>query len=113
MKAVYSQVKTENGSGEFDTLAPDSRAILSLYTKENSKGDYKNNNESDCKALSNTKSSDMKIFPDTISKSKLSTHLKAVGLECGIRTPLTFHMARHSFGTPTLEAVIPRKASPR
>ncbi|RRD75904.1 site-specific integrase [Alloprevotella sp. OH1205_COT-284] len=69
-------------------LHPIAEQILSLYTKEKSKGDYK-------------------IFPDTVSKGKLSSHLKTVGLACGIRTPLTWHMARHSFGTLTLEAGIP------
>ena len=48
-----------------------------------------------------------KIFPDTMSKGKLLTHLKAVGWACGIRTPLTWHVGRHSFGTLTLEAGIP------
>ena len=69
-------------------LHPIAEQILSLYTKENSKEDYK-------------------IFPDTLSKGKLLTHLKAVGLACGIRTPLGYHVGRHSFGTLTLEAGIP------
>ena len=69
-------------------LHPIAEQILSLYTKEKSKEDYK-------------------IFPDTMSKGKLLTHLKAVGLACGIRTPLTYHLARHSFGTMTLKAGIP------
>ena len=42
-----------------------------------------------------------------MSKGKLSTHLKTVGLACGIPTPLTWHIGRHSFGTLTLEAGIP------
>lgn len=69
-------------------LHPIAEQILSLYTKEESKRDYK-------------------IFPDTMSKGKLPTHIKAVGLACGFRTPLTWHCARHSFGTLTLEAGIP------
>ena len=69
-------------------LHPIAEQILSLYTKEKSKGDYK-------------------VFPDTMSKDKLSKHLKAFGLACGIRTPLTYHVGRHSFGTLTLEAGIP------
>mgnify|MGYP001691398741 FL=1 len=72
-------------------LHPIAEQILSRYTKEKSKGDYK-------------------IFPDTMSKGKLSTHLKAVGLACGIRTPLTWHVGRHSFGTLTLEAGIPMES---
>lgn len=42
-----------------------------------------------------------------VSKGRPTTHLKAVGLACGICTPLNWHMASHSFGTLTLEAGIP------
>ena len=69
-------------------LHPIAEQVLSLYTKEKSKGDYK-------------------VFPDTMSDWKLLRHLKAVGLACGIRTPLTWHCARHTFGTLTLEAGVP------
>ena len=57
-------------------LHPIAEQILALYTKEQSRGDYK-------------------IFPDTMSNWKLLRHLKAMGLACGIRTPLTWHMARN------------------
>ena len=69
-------------------LHPIAEQILALYTKAKSRGDYK-------------------IFPDTMSDWKLLRHLKAVGLACGIRTPLTWHCARHTFGTLTLEAGVP------
>lgn len=69
-------------------LHPIAEQILALYTKEQSRGDYK-------------------IFPDTMSDWKRLRHLKAVGLACGIRTPLTWHCARHTFGTLTLEAGVP------
>ena len=69
-------------------LHPIAEQRLTLYTKEKSRGDYK-------------------IFPDTMSDWKLLRHLKAVGLACGIRTPLTWHCARHTFGTLTLEAGMP------
>lgn len=69
-------------------LHPIAEQILALYTKEQSRGDYK-------------------IFPDTMSDWKQLRHLKAVGLACSIRTPLTWHCARHTFGTLTLEAGVP------
>ena len=48
-----------------------------------------------------------------MSKGKLLIHLKAVGLACGVRTPLGYHVGRDSFGTLTLEAGIPIETSPR
>ncbi|MDD7317171.1 MAG: hypothetical protein PUG74_00595 [Prevotellaceae bacterium] len=36
------------------------------------------------------KNNGRKVFPGKISKSKLIAHLKAVGLACGIRTPLVW-----------------------
>ena len=73
-------------------LHPIAEQILLLYLKE----------EDD--------SSDHKVFPNTITKNQLIAHLKAIGLASGIRTPLTWHMARHSFGTLTLEAGIPMES---
>lgn len=73
------------------SLHPIAEQILALYTKAKSRGDYK-------------------IFPDTMSDWKLLSHLKAVGLACGIRTPLTWHCARHTFGTLTLEAGVPMES---
>ncbi|MDY5938847.1 MAG: tyrosine-type recombinase/integrase [Phocaeicola sp.] len=71
-------------------LHPIAEQILSLYTNEQSKEDET-------------------IFPP-MSKGRLIAQIRAVGLACGIRTPLTWHVARHSFGTLTLEAGIPMES---
>ena len=51
-----------------------------------------------------------KIFPDTITKNQLISHLKAIDLACGIRIPLGYHVARHCFGTLALGAGIPMES---
>ncbi|WP_314722118.1 tyrosine-type recombinase/integrase [Prevotella nigrescens] len=47
------------------------------------------------------------VFPRGCSRSTMNNKLSTVGLACGIRQRLSFHMARHTFGTLSLSAGIP------
>ena len=47
------------------------------------------------------------IFPHECSRSVIDTKLSIVGKACGIKERLSFHMARHTFGTMSLSAGIP------
>ena len=47
------------------------------------------------------------VFPRDCSRSAMNNKLSTVGLACGIRQRLSFHMARHTFGTLSLSAGIP------
>lgn len=47
------------------------------------------------------------IFHCTYSRSVMSAKLSIVGKACGIRERLSYHMARHTFGTMSLSAGIP------
>ena len=47
------------------------------------------------------------VFPCDCSRSAMNNKLSTVGLACGIRQRLSFHMARHTFGTLSLSAGIP------
>ena len=50
---------------------------------------------------------DVLVFPRGCSRSTINNKLSTVGLACGIRQRLSFHMARHTFGTLSLSAGIP------
>lgn len=50
---------------------------------------------------------DCLVFPCSCSRSTMNNKLSTVGLACGIRQRLSFHMARHTFGTLSLSAGIP------
>ena len=47
------------------------------------------------------------VFPRSCSRSVMNSKLSTVGLACGVRQRLSFHMARHTFGTLLLSAGIP------
>ena len=47
------------------------------------------------------------VFPRDCGRSVMNNKLSTVGLACGIRQRLSFHMARHTFGTLSLSAGIP------
>ena len=47
------------------------------------------------------------IFPRECSRSVINDRLSIVGKACGIKERLSFHMARHTFGTMSLSAGIP------
>ena len=50
---------------------------------------------------------DALVFPRGCGRSAMNNKLSTVGLACGIRQRLSFHMARHTFGTLSLSAGIP------
>ena len=47
------------------------------------------------------------VFPCDCSRRVMSAKLSIVGKTCGIRERLSYHMARHTFGTMSLSAGIP------
>ena len=50
---------------------------------------------------------DSLVFPCDCSRSVITAKLSIVGRACGIRERLSYHMARHTFGTMSLSAGIP------
>lgn len=100
-KLRYCDIKTNNAGIRYirqyrkktdvesiTPLHPIAEQILSLYPSKDKK-------------------EDSTIFATPLSRIQIGMHLKAIGLACGIRQPLSFHVGRHSFGTLTLEAGVP------
>ena len=82
------QYRKKTGVESITPLHPIAEQILSLYPLKD-------------------KTEDNPIFATSQSRMQIGMHLKAVGLACGIRQNLSFHVARRTFGTLTLEAGIP------
>ena len=82
------QYRKKTGVESITPLHPIAEQILSLYPLKDKKEDNP-------------------IFATSQSRMQIGMHLKAIGLACGIRQNLSFHVARHTFGTLTLEAGIP------
>ena len=50
---------------------------------------------------------DSLVFPRDCSRSVMTAKLSIVGRACGIRERISYHMARHTFGTMSMSAGIP------
>lgn len=61
-------------------------------------------------ALKQANKDESKLFSESYKYHQLSEALNAVGQACGIRQTLTFHMARHTFGTMALSAGVPMES---
>ena len=81
------QYRKKTGVESITPLHPIAEQILSLYPLKG-------------------KTEDSPIFATLQRRMQIGMHLKAIGLACAIRQSLPFHVARHSFGTLTLEAGI-------
>ena len=79
-------------------LHPIAKAIISHCRKEQERSEEQQTvKEKD----------DHLVFHRNCSRSVMDTKLSIVGKACGIRQRLSYHMARHTFGTMSLSAGIP------
>lgn len=83
-----SYIRTQRKKTEVESLVPLHPIAEKILSHQQSKDNAQDN----------------LVFAITLSQVQIGVHLKAIGLACGIRQGLTFHLARHSFGTLTLEA---------
>ena len=73
-------------------------AIISHYRKEQERSEERQTMK---------EKDDHLVFHRDYSRSVIDAKLSVVGKACGIRQRLSFHMARHTFGTMSLSAGIP------
>ena len=79
-------------------LHPIAEAIISHCRKEQERSE---------EHLMVKEKGDRLVFHRDCSRSVMDTKLSIVGQACGIRERLSYHMARHTFGTMSLSAGIP------
>ncbi|WP_077195882.1 site-specific integrase [Prevotella ihumii] len=79
-------------------LHPIAEAIISHCRKEQERSE---------EHLMVKEKGDRLVFHRDCSRSVMDTKLSIVGKACGIRERLSYHMARHTFGTMSLSAGIP------
>ena len=79
-------------------LHPIAEAIINYYRKEQARNEEQQTVK---------EKGDSLVFPHECSRSVINDRLSIVGKACGIKERLSFHMARHTFGTMTLNAGIP------
>ena len=85
-------------------LHPIAEAIIKHYKAEQEK----NGGGQSVKEKGETGTrTDNLVFPHDCSRSVMAAKLSIVGKACGIRERLSYHMARHTFGTMSLSAGIP------
>ena len=85
-------------------LHPIAEAIIKHYKAEQEK----NGGGQSVKEKGETETrTDNLVFPHDCSRSVMAAKLSIVGKACGIRERLSYHMARHTFGTMSLSAGIP------
>ena len=79
-------------------LHPIAEAIISHYRKEQERSEERQTVK---------QKDDHLVFHRNCSRSVMGKNLSIVGKACGIRQRLSYHMARHTFGTMCLSAGIP------
>ena len=79
-------------------LHPIAEAIINYYRKELARNEEQQTVK---------EKGDSLVFQPHCSRSVMGKNLSIVGKACGIKEWLSFHMARHTFGTMTLNAGIP------
>ena len=79
-------------------LHPIAEAIINYYRKEQARNEEQ-------QAVN--EKGDSLVFQPHCSRSVMSKNLYIVGKACGIRQRLSYHVARHTFGTMSLSAGIP------
>ena len=79
-------------------LHPIAEAIINYYRKEQARNEEQQTVK---------EKGDSLVFQPHCSRSVMGKNLSIVGKACGIRQRLSYHVARHTFGTMSLSAGIP------